>query len=314
MKFACLIFAYKDPEQLKRTINALGDMDIFVHVDKKVDITPFKELIKTNNVEWVEDRVFVCWGGYSQFDAYRKLMACVIKKRKEYDRIIVITALDYPILQARALENYFSKDSSRNYCTTLNITRSNNRQSLSKIQKYWFYDIRIKNYNLMRIVRKLINAFASFLYLIGLLKKNSTINVGAERWDVYFGSESCCLTYECFMYVNEVINSRPEIENYFKYSFAPIELVVATILSNSIYKTTITEIDTQDYYGLESVSPLYYMEYDEAGGTGMKVLNESDYEKIINSGKPFCRKVSSVISQKLEDRIDEHNTIVKNYG
>ena len=310
MKFACLVFAYKDPEQLKRTVIALGDMDIFIHVDAKSDILPFKKIVTGNNVRFVEDREFVCWGGYSQVEALKRLMQCLVNNGKQYDRVIVVTALDYPVKQSRALEDYFSSDANKNFITTINITKSNNKDSLAKIQKYWFYDIKITNYNLMRIVRKICNLISTFLYMLHLLRKRPTITVGNEVWEVYFGSESCCLTMDCFMYVFNVIHNKPEVERYFKYSFAPIELILATIISNSRYKATIKEIDSKDYSGLASVSPLYYMEYDEAGGTGMKILTEDDFSKIVDSGKPFCRKVLSTASNALEDKIDNMNRML----
>lgn len=309
MKFACLMFAYKDPEQLYRTIQALGDMDIYVHLDLKSDITLFKKSITQSNVKWVDNRAFVCWGGYSQVEALKSLMDSLIQSGKTYDRVIVITALDYPVLQSHSLEAYLSSSATKNYCTTMNLTKCNNAKELLKIQKYWFYDIKIRNYNLMRIVRKIIFCTMHFLYCIRVLKKKTTITVDNKEWDIYFGSESCCLTFDCFQYVYSTFCEKKEIEKYFKTAFAPIELITATIISNSPYKSTIEIIDSKDYKGLYSVSPLYYMEYDEMGGTGMKVLNEDDYEKIINSGKPFCRKVSSSISKKLEDIIDGLNEL-----
>lgn len=67
-KIAFLISAYTEPESLKRLISALSNMpaDFYVHIDKKVDIGPFKEgLSDRKNVFFLpeERRVKIYWGG-----------------------------------------------------------------------------------------------------------------------------------------------------------------------------------------------------------------------------------------------------------
>jgi hypothetical protein len=51
MKIAYIVHAYKLPKQLSRMINSLSDNNssFFVHIDKKVDIEPFKEEISKIN-------------------------------------------------------------------------------------------------------------------------------------------------------------------------------------------------------------------------------------------------------------------------
>ena len=68
MKIAYLISAYKDPEHLHRLIKALSfnvetNVMFFIHVDAKVNIKPFIECSKEVNVEFVENRFWVQWGG-----------------------------------------------------------------------------------------------------------------------------------------------------------------------------------------------------------------------------------------------------------
>ena len=50
-KIAILILAHKNPHQLARLITCFNDCryDIYIHIDKKVDISPFKEAITARN-------------------------------------------------------------------------------------------------------------------------------------------------------------------------------------------------------------------------------------------------------------------------
>ena len=69
MKIAYLIIAHTDELKLRRLVYSLttADTGFFVHVDKKVNITPFKNSCKDfDNVFFIEEnRIGVNWGGYS---------------------------------------------------------------------------------------------------------------------------------------------------------------------------------------------------------------------------------------------------------
>ena len=57
-----------------------------------------------------------------------------------------------------------------------------------------------------------------------------------------------------------------------------------------------------NYTTLSDVTPLHYIDRD----TGMKVMNESDYPLMVESGKMFVRKVKTAESGTLVDLIDTH--------
>ena len=88
-----------------------------------------------------------------------------------------------------------------------------------------------------------------------------------------------------------------EIRNYFQTSYAPDELVIATIVMNS-------EFGRQAHLSrsrrLEDLSMLHYLRYTDHIWT----YDEKDFEKLINSGKPFVRKLMSGKSEKLIEMIN----------
>ena len=63
MKIAHLILAHENPLQLKRLIQRLShdDAKFYIHLDLKVDITPFL-LLQSEQVNFIVKRVRVRWG------------------------------------------------------------------------------------------------------------------------------------------------------------------------------------------------------------------------------------------------------------
>lgn len=75
-RIAYLISAYKDPLHLKRLCEVLSynmsKVHFFIHIDKKVDITPFVNLVKGSNIHYVANRYWSNWGGQIKFCTKRK--------------------------------------------------------------------------------------------------------------------------------------------------------------------------------------------------------------------------------------------------
>ena len=56
------------------------------------------------------------------------------------------------------------------------------------------------------------------------------------------------------------------------------------------------------YPGLDALTPLHFIDYNPV----IKILDESDYTRLIESGKMFCRKVVSGKSDELVALIEAH--------
>ena len=71
MKHAFLITAYNEPEILKHELKMLdhAKVDIFIHIDKKADLSAFdflQNICQKSHVYVVDKNIDVYWGGYSQ--------------------------------------------------------------------------------------------------------------------------------------------------------------------------------------------------------------------------------------------------------
>lgn len=253
MKIAYLISSYLDPIQLKKLILALkydNKCDFYIHIDKKVDIKQFLyELGNEKNIFFVENRIRVCWGGYSQVNAILSMIELMISTEKKYDRVVSITGLDYPIYSNKKIQEEFK--SNKQYMIGLNVIRCNLKKQKRKIVKYWFFDHNVNNRLIVQIISKLENVFFSALPV----RKKSSIKIdNTKYYDVYFSSDYWALTYDCVLNLyNEYINNN-KIQKYFKHAFAPSELFMATMLFNSKYSKNATVCEIENYTNLASLT------------------------------------------------------------
>jgi len=72
MRIAHLIMAYKNPAQLERLIKRLHhpQFDVYIHLDKKIDIRLFDHLHDLDRVFFIKERVLCNWGGFSFVNAF----------------------------------------------------------------------------------------------------------------------------------------------------------------------------------------------------------------------------------------------------
>lgn len=100
MKIAYLILCHTDPIHISRLANKLTEIDsgfVYIHVDNKVSIKEYKDLLKSNSkVKFITNRVNVHWGGYSSVKATLNLLDEAYKEYK-YDRFVLLQGLDYPL-------------------------------------------------------------------------------------------------------------------------------------------------------------------------------------------------------------------------
>src|SRR6185437_6905884 len=122
MKVAHLILAHKNPAQLERLVNALAhpSFDIYIHLDKKTDITPFRYLAEKNNVFLVADRAAVHWAGYGTIQATINGFRAILPN-PAYDYINVISAQDFPLRSAENIYRFIAENQGAEFITCESI-------------------------------------------------------------------------------------------------------------------------------------------------------------------------------------------------
>ena len=97
-----MIMAHDRPDHLATLVSRL-DCDwirVFIHVDAKVAIDPFRDLIsKDDRVRFLlgRERVAVNWGGYSTVEATLSLLQAALNSPERFDRFCLLSGADFPI-------------------------------------------------------------------------------------------------------------------------------------------------------------------------------------------------------------------------
>lgn len=299
MKIAYLISAHTDPTHLARLVQALdveGVTDFFVHVDKKVDIAPFMRALPPveKHVTYCKTRIYSIWGGYSQCLYQRELIDTCKNSGTAYDRVFFLTGQDYPLwLNERIIKELASHPDTQ-YITGMDISTCDDPPKIKdKLVLYHFFRDLPVPYSL-----KISRGSRIIMRLLPIRRKPYIVDKGVKK-HVFQASSYCCLTWPLIEHISEQFRNKT-LANYFKYTFAPDELFLPTIVFNSPYAGQAT-LHKGGYPGLKGLTQLHYIEYNKA----IKVFTEEDFDLLMSTGKMFARKLVTGTSDALMDMIDK---------
>lgn len=290
-KIAYLIQAYADSEALIELISILLNMEnchIFVHLDKKSDISKF--YVKDDRVHYINKREFVSWAGYKQGKLIFNLIEAALEFPEKFEQYCFLSESDFPVYSGEELIKKI-EEAKPIFINCSVLQRE-------KVERYWFYDFGIKSVKMNKVISKLINAIFGFLYKIRICRKPSTVKLDGVQVDIYCSGPFWSYNYEQIKYIDKVYKTNKSFRKYFKSSFAACELMVSTIIANSKYSDICKIAD--EYINLNEISSLCYFKYT---GSRVNVLTCEDYSDIMSSKKPFIRKVKKGISDKLVEKI-----------
>ena len=119
-------------------------------------------------------------------------------------------------------------------------------------------------------------------------------------WPVYTSSQWTALSRDCVTYILETIRQIPDIMRYFRYSYAPDELVLPTIIANSeVFSQQVIKISQNQILTFDELPAIHHLRYASQKGSTVAIFDESDFDQIQASGKLFVRKLCSNKSEKL---------------
>ena len=106
------------------------------------------------------------------------------------------------------------------------------------------------------------------------------------------------LTKECAKYIKMELDTNEEFVRYFKYSYAPDELVIPTLVMNSQFRKKAFLTKSSSF---EELATLHFVEYNKSIG----IYDKRDYNRLMQSGKLFFRKAVSGKSEELISMVKE---------
>lgn len=299
MEIAFLVAAHTDAKQLFRLTWPLLEMgDVFIHIDKKNKNPYFFKILdkiallkrNKNEVFILKNRISVAWAGYSQIKCQYLLFEQALNSHKKYNRFFYLSGLDYPIFSSNEFDFFLNKYPKTEFVSGYNLTQSTDKKQLEKICLYHFFrDIPLNHKSILR--RAIIGCTKLFLKYIGIRRKPYLI-INNIKWNIYFGSQWICVTRECAKLIMEQLQHNKKLEKFFKTTYAPDELCIPTIVFNSTFSKNALYCQNMDF---KELARLHYLNYT----THIWTYDEKDYNTIINSKKPFVRKLVSGKSEKL---------------
>lgn len=324
-KNAFLILAHNDPINLKRLINSINyNADIYVHIDKKKKIEEFKQFINEENVYFLENREKIFWGGFNMVLATLSLIKEAINSNTNYSHLILLSGNDYPIINAKKINNFFIEQEETEFIRGYSITACACEHCKSRINKYHYFDGISGN----RVINKIYRKSKRILRRKQLKKEEVMIN--GIHSAIYTGSQWWAITEECARYVIETVEKNPLILDFFKTSYAPDEIFFHTIIFNSIYanktimngpeafsrkwkwnnfhflKTEALDcpVVTKKRRSLRKIFKRITNLYRRKSSGSIDFLDVSDYDLMARSKYLFIRKVSTDTSLNLINLID----------
>lgn len=295
MNIAYLISVYTDAPQLKRLVEALHpDAQFFIHVDKKSDIRPFTAILHGDNIHYLPNRIHVHWGTITQVDFQIALIQAALEHPQDFDYIFFLSGQDYPLWSVDRINTWLQEQNGKELLSGVCI----NTPQKSFQQQQALYQSFRPDFNFPLIGetwnRKLGILYRKVMHLLNRRKK-LTLTIDDEQWQLYKGADYWAISQQLAQHILYTYQKYPEIRRYFSDSFAPSETMIQTIAFNSPQWAAKCLLWEGEYPGLAALTPLHFIIYDPI----IKIMDENDYDTLINSGKMFTRKLVSGKSDRL---------------
>jgi len=298
-----IILAHKDPDQVKRLVNRLDHINTFfyIHIDRKVDITPFRnELAGRDNVFFLkdEDRCVGVWGDMSLVNMALNAVRYIIKDKRE-GHCVLLSGQDYPLRPPQAIARFFEENKKINFISfgalpyagwgdtngmdriehykiRLSTERTNNSVMLPTIYTKPFY-----SRSSLAVIKHILFSPKWFELVKIFIPRKLPAGLkpfGGDAWWAF--------NIETAKSLLEFIDSNPGILRFGKYTKLPDEVIIHTIIANKIQQqfldhgVTYIKWKTHDSLSPENFTSADLDELKEAAG---RYLFARKFEKTIDA-------------------------------
>lgn len=226
-KMAYVLLCHKNAEQVNLLIQELNDenIDFFVHVDKKSLIQP--QINKRRNLYFVEDRVEVHWGHYSQIECILNAFS-LAKQTGNYDYIHVISGQDLPLVKNEVINRFFRENSGKEFVEFFEMPVKNARWGLYERVRVFYPKFLVAR---SRKISALRRRYTKLVMSAPMLKR-SLKDLPPQ---LYKGANWMSITGDCMEYILEYVELNPQYKEFFQNTFCGDEIFFQTIILNSSF-------------------------------------------------------------------------------
>jgi hypothetical protein len=298
---AYLVLAHHQPNHLRRLVGALRSPRccFYVHVDAKTDIAPFRGLDRDAPVVLLEDRERVFWGGFSQVQATLNLLAAATRAGAPFRRYCLLSGADYPIRPREEIEEILL-GSPREFIALWQPLLTGDRrrdQYAFFVTHRHFLDFRWLNPKADVPLPALRDGAVRILDLVNRILPPRGTPAGLA---LHKGSQWWCLSDEAIGHVRGFMERNRDIVSFFRRTFAADETFFQSIVA-----ARAPERAFRVPQNLRGAHAAHYLDWSDPTAYSPKTLDESDLERLRDSGALFARKFDETRSARLLELIDD---------
>lgn len=293
MRHAVLVTAHRSPELLAEVINAMATprSHVFVHIDSTASFTPgglLPMLASPGRVRMLEPRSVVNWRGYSYLAVVLRLIRAA-NSTEQFDFYHLLTGQCFPTVPPDEILNTFeaNPDCESIECFQLPTDRWK-RGGLDRMQLHHLYDRFDARKRILDIPynQGIIYGIAGAQRIAGYRRA-----LPGDFETFYGGSVFWSLTGTCIDYLVRYLDQHPNLEHEFRNTYCPEEILFQTVIANSPLADRISGENRR------------YIDWTYRNGSIPANLDESDFQRIIDSEALFARKIEPEHSASLLERL-----------
>ncbi len=260
MRIAYCIVCHKFTPVLEELVRQVGAAnDVYLHVDGKVSMDAFAPL--RGPVNFLEDRVRVDWGRYSQIEATLRLLDAT--RARECDYIALVSGDTLPLKADAEIKQFLHDNRGQEFLFEGKL-QPHHRSRV----RYKYPDGDVRGSRWMALRRRM-----------RLLPRNKFYG---SLPPLHKGSNWFAITPALRDWMFEYLGAHPEFTEAFRYSHCGDELFFATLLAMSPFA--------------ENRDPRHYMYADWTTGPQYpRMLDETDFPRLKAATELWARKFADDI-------------------
>ncbi len=290
MKQAILILAHKDFAALKKLIAYFKqDCYVFVHFDKSGEIKKSEySTLKSDfpQVKEVYCKYSVQWGGFSMLKAELFLLKKAFMN-EDVSFFHLLSGQDYPIKPLERFLSTFESDKPISYLNFVHLPHPKwQNNSYDRFKYYYPFDF-VKNNRVE--ARSLSTKWIKFQKKVGISRR---LDFGFDH--LYGGSQWFSLHRSAVKVLLDYTKHHTHLYRRLKYTFAPEESYIHTVLVNSLSPKEIVNINWR------------FIRWKYENGNIPANLSDEHFHLLAESHALFARKLCKGISNSLKEKIDKY--------
>ncbi len=283
MKVANIIVAHKNPLQLQQLLRqySADHFQNWVHVDKRIDLTPYKIILQQKNTNFLSKRIKVAWAGNSfvrvVLDSFEEVL-----KDPSVGYVNVMSGLDFPIKPTDSFYELLasSRDSERyEFLDICELSKwpYNGKPISDRFERYHLSDwTRKGRYFTERIINAILPRRQFY--------HGKMVPYGRSAWFT--------ATRDFAKYSLDFFNEHPDYFRFLQYVWASDEFAFSSLIMNSPYREKVYQ------------HHLRYIDWSEKKASP-RTFTMEDYNKLAASDRYIARKFDASVDNNIINAIEK---------